>query len=176
MSKKKHIVLVGMPGSGKSSTGFILAKLMWRPFVDTDYYIIKKQKKTIAELFAEQGEDSFRKMEKQVLAEIIANSPSVIATGGGLPCFHGNMDVINEFAVSVYLEASPEKLLERLKNGKKRPLLTGKTPEELANYLNTSLQQRKPYYEKANITVQAHEVTTTQLAMNLFDLIKSLEH
>jgi shikimate kinase len=171
MDKNKHVILVGMPGSGKSSVGFILAKLMWRPFVDTDYYIIKREKKSIAEIFDEQGEDCFRKLERQTLLEIIESRLSVIATGGGMPCFYDNMDVMNEFAVTVYLEVTPEKLFEHLKNNKKRPLVKDKTPEELMNYINTSLEQRKQYYEKAKITVQVYDITPTQLAMNLYKMI-----
>jgi shikimate kinase len=168
---KKHVILVGMPGSGKSSLGFILAKLMWRPFIDTDYYIIKREKKTIAEIFAEQGEDNFRKLEKQVLTEIIESTPAVISTGGGMPCFYDNMDVMNEFAVTVYLEMTSEKLFEYLKNDKKRPLVKGKTPEELMNYINITLGERKQYYEKASITMEAHNITSVQLAMNLYKII-----
>ncbi|MDR2286287.1 MAG: AAA family ATPase [Prevotellaceae bacterium] len=171
MDKNKHVILVGMPGSGKSSLGFILAKLMKRPFVDTDYYIIKREKKSIAEIFDEQGEDNFRKLERQTLLKIIRHNPSVISTGGGMPCFYDNMDVMNEFAVTVYLEVTPEILFEHLKNNKKRPLVRDKTPEDLMDYINTSLEQRKQYYEKACISVQAYDITPTQLAMNLYKMI-----
>jgi shikimate kinase len=171
MDKKKHIILVGMPGSGKSSLGFILAKLMWRPFIDTDYYIIKKEKKSIAEIFNEQGEDNFRKLEKQVLLEIIENEPAVISVGGGMPCFYDNMNVMNEFAITVYLEMAAETLFEHLKNDKKRPLVKGKTSEELMEYINTSLEQRKQYYEKAAITLSAGDITSLQLAINLYKII-----
>jgi shikimate kinase len=171
MNKKKHVILTGMPGSGKSSLGFILSKLMWIPFIDTDYYIIKKEKKSIADIFAGQGEDNFRKLEKQVLAEIIENEPSVISTGGGMPCFFDNMDIMNEFAITIYLEVTSENLFEHLKNDKKRPLVKGKTAEELMDYINTSMTQRKPYYEKADITVPAYGGTPVQLAMDLYKVI-----
>jgi shikimate kinase len=174
MNNKKHIILIGMPGSGKSSLGFCLAKLMRRPYIDTDHYIIVKEKKTIAQIFSEQGEDYFRNQEKQVLSKIIENKPSVISTGGGMPCFYDNMDVMNKTAITVYLKTSSEKLFEYLKNDKKRPLLKGKTNEELMDYINTSLQQRKPYYEKADITIQAHEKTSMQLATELCDIVNDL--
>jgi shikimate kinase len=173
MNNKKHVILMGMPGSGKSSVGFILSKLMRLPFVDTDYYIIKKEKKTIQDIFAKQGEDIFRELEKQVLLEIVENKPSVISTGGGMPCFFNNIDVMNESAVTVYLEVSPEQLFEHLKNDKKRPLVKGKTSEELMDYINTSLGQRKPFYEKADITIQVGDDTPLNLAI---DLHKSLDN
>jgi shikimate kinase len=160
-----------MPGSGKSSLGFTLSKLMKLPFVDTDYYIIKKEKKTISGIFAEQGEDNFRKLEKQALLEIVENPSSVISTGGGMPCFFDNIDIMNEFAVTVYLEVTPGKLFEHLKNDRKRPLVKGKTAEELMDYINTSMSQRKPYYEKADVTIQAYDNTPVQLAMDLYKIV-----
>ncbi|MDR2008925.1 MAG: shikimate kinase [Bacteroidales bacterium] len=167
MNRKKHVILVGMPGSGKSNMGFFLSKLMRMPFIDTDYYITVKEQKSIAKIFAEHGEDCFRKIEQQILLEIIEKDPSVIATGGGMPCFYNNMDIMNEFAVTVYLELTPEKLFEHLKTDTKRPLLKGKTGEELTDYINISLEQRKSFYEKADITIQAYDKTPAQLATEL---------
>jgi shikimate kinase len=175
IDKKRHVILIGMPGSGKSSLGFILSQLMRLPFIDTDYYIAKKEQKTIADIFAEQGEDNFRELEKQVLHEIIENYPSVISTGGGMPCFFNNMDIMNESAITVYLEGTPEKLFEHLKNDKKRPLVRGKTAEELMNYINTSLTERKPYYEKADITIQAYKRTPVQLATDLYQYLSDIK-
>jgi shikimate kinase len=167
MDNKKHVILVGMPGSGKSSLGFLLAKQMRRPYIDTDHYIVATEKKSIDQIFAEQGEDCFRNLEKQVLSKIVANKPSVISTGGGMPCFYDNMDVMNKNAITVYLEASSEKLFEYLKYDKKRPLLKGKSNEELMDYINTLLKQRTYFYEKADITIQAHEKPSAQLATEL---------
>jgi shikimate kinase len=95
----------------------------------------------------------------------------VISTGGGMPCFYDNMDVMNKTAITIYLETSSETLFKYLKNDKKRPLLKGKTDEELMDYINTLLQQRSPYYEKAYITIQSHEKTSMQLAVKLRDII-----
>ncbi|MDR0725735.1 MAG: AAA family ATPase [Prevotellaceae bacterium] len=172
--KKKHVILMGMPGSGKSSLGFVLSKLMRLPFVDTDYYIIKKEQKSVSDIFAMHGEDYFRKLEKQILLEIVENEPSVISTGGGMPCFFDNMDIMNEFAVTVYLEVAPEQLFEHLKNDKKRPLVKDRTTEELMDYINTSLMQRKSYYEKADIRIRADNNTPVQLATDLYK--KLIEH
>jgi shikimate kinase len=169
--KKKHVMLIGMPGSGKSSLGFVLAKLMHYPFVDTDYYIITKERKSVSKIFVEHGEDYFRKLEKQILMEIVKNVPSVISTGGGMPCFFDNMAVMNKFAVTVYLEIAFEQLFEHLKNDKKRPLVAGKTEEELMDYINTSLSQRRPYYEKADITIHVDNSTPVELAIELYKQI-----
>jgi shikimate kinase len=175
MNKKKHVIFVGMPGSGKSSLGYILSKLMWRPFIDTDYYIIKKEKKSISNIFAEQGEENFRELEKKILLEIIENAPSIISTGGGMPCFYNNMDIMNEFATTVYLDVSPENLFDHLKNDKNRPLVKGKTAQELMDYIQSTLEQRKLYYEKADIIIQVSNETQIQLATNLYKIIVNNE-
>jgi shikimate kinase len=171
MDKKKHIILIGMPGSGKSSLGFHLSKLMGIPLIDTDNYIIAKEGRSISEIFDGQGEKAFRELEKQALAEIVKKEPSIISTGGGMPCFHDNMDIMNEFAVTVYLEITPEKLFKYLKTDRKRPLVKGKTSEELMLYIRISLENRRHYYEKADITVSALEGTPAQLAIELFNRI-----
>jgi shikimate kinase len=171
MNKKKHIILVGMPGSGKSSLGLCLSKLARRPFIDTDNYISIKEQKSIAGIFTERGEDAFRELESQTLVEIIEKESSVISTGGGMPCFHNNMDIMNEFAITVYLEIAPGKLFEYLKTDRKRPLVKGKTGEELIQYIRTSLENRRCYYEKADITIQGLEGTPAWLAIELFNRI-----
>jgi shikimate kinase len=174
MDRKKHVILVGMPGSGKSSLGFYLSKLMWRPFIDTDYYITVREKKSVAKIFADNGEDYFRELERQVLTEIVEREPAVISTGGGMPCFYNNMDIMNRFAATVYLELPPEKLFEHLKSNAERPLVKGKTGDELMDYINTALNSRKPYYEKACITVQVIDKTLVQLATEVYDRVAGL--
>jgi shikimate kinase len=171
MNNKKHVVLVGMPGSGKSKLGFFLSKLMWMPFVDTDYHISVKEKKSVVRIFEEYGEECFRKMEQQALSEIVERAPSIISTGGGMPCFYNNMDVMNGCAVTVYLEVAPERLFKHLKSGSKRPLVKGKSDKELMDYINVSLEQRKPYYEKADIRLQISGEMPAQLAAELYKRI-----
>jgi len=168
---KKHIILVGMPGSGKSSLGFCLSKLLRLPFIDTDNYILVKEKKSIAQIFREDGEEKFREIEQETLMEILEKEASVISTGGGMPCFNNNMEIMNELAITVYLQVAPEQLAEYLKSDIRRPLVAGKTGEELMQYIHTSLEDRTPYYEKADIKMSAYQGTPIQLAIELFDLI-----
>jgi shikimate kinase len=170
---KRHVILVGMPGSGKSSLGFYLSKLMWRPFIDTDNRIIMKMNKSIAQLFDEQGEDSFRQIEHGILSEVIASQSSVISTGGGMPCFRDNMNIMNGCAVTVYLEVPADKLFEHLRTDTRRPLIKGKTDDDLRTYINTALEQRLPYYTQADITVQSHNKTPVQLAMETYKYISN---
>jgi shikimate kinase len=173
MDNKKHIILVGMPGSGKSSLGFCLSKLIRLPFIDTDSYILVKEKRSISQIFREQGEEKFREIEQETLMEILEKDAAVISTGGGMPCYSNNMDIINELAITVYLKVDPEQLFEYLKSDNRRPLVTGKTGDELMQYIHTTLEDRKSCYEKADITMSAYQGTPTQLAIELLNRISS---
>jgi len=170
---REHVVLVGMPGSGKSTLGFHVSMLLGLPFIDTDNYIVTKMRKSVTSIFQAYGEDKFRQLEQQALEEVLNGIPSVVSTGGGMPCFHNNMDLITQKAISVYLKVEPSALAEYLKNDKKRPLLKDKSPEELLEYIITSMDSRKCYYEKADITINAYEGTPTELAINLVDMLNN---
>ena len=153
---KKHIILVGMPGSGKTTLGTSLSQSLNLPFVDTDALIVARMQKSVTEIFAEQGEAKFRKIERQILEEIIGYEASVIATGGGMPCFADNMNLMNDNAFTIYLDVPPDTLLNILLLDNSRPLLHGKTPDELKSYIHTLLETRKIYYEKADIRINPH--------------------
>ncbi|MDR1895877.1 MAG: shikimate kinase [Prevotellaceae bacterium] len=169
---KNHIILLGMPGSGKSTIGFHLAKLMKIPFIDTDRYIVNKMQKPINDIFNEAGEEAFREMENRTLTEILKKRGHfVISVGGGMPCFHNNMKIMNENAITVYLELSAEDLFQYLKNDKKRPLLSGKSGEELMQYIRATLDVRQTYYEKADIKIHAHDGTPAEFAAKLLNVI-----
>jgi len=151
-----NIVLVGMMGSGKTSIGKKIAKLLSFRFVDTDLYIEELQGKSVPVLFKEKGELWFRDLENKCLKEILSLDNVVISTGGGLPCYHNNMDKINKNARSVYLEANPAFLKSRLINNKyNRPLISSVPDEDLENYLEEMLNYREKYYRKADLFVNA---------------------
>jgi shikimate kinase len=160
-----------MPGSGKSSLGLMLSKLMDLPFIDTDSQIVEKNGKSIVEIFHELGEKSFREFERQMLEEIIEQNDSVISVGGGMPCFLDNMDLMNANAVTVYLKLSSANLFQTLKNDSRRPLLQGKTQDELKEYIRSTLQQRSPYYEKADIHINSRAGSPAKLARLLYETV-----
>lgn len=151
-----RIFLIGMMGSGKTKIGQRLAKALSYKFIDVDAFIEEKKGKTIPLLFEEIGERKFRELEHQSILDLQEYDDIVVSTGGGLPCFHNNMDLINKNGVSVYLQATPSFLKSRLIHNKStRPLIANLPDEELENYLITLLELRKPYYEKANIQLSA---------------------
>src|SRR5690606_15597523 len=125
------IFLVGMLGSGKTTLGKQLAARLNIPFVDMDWEITKKENRSVQEIFAEKGEDYFREVEAAVLRELASSNGSmIIGTGGGAPCFHQGIDVINAAGLSIFLDVSVEELMSRLAKATDRPLLNTKDENE----------------------------------------------
>ena len=148
------IFLTGFMGSGKTTYGKIIAKELNFEFIDMDDYIEEAQGQTIADIFKTKGETEFRVIEKSILHKITGLQNIVVATGGGTPCFFNNMDVINQNGISVYLKGEVEFLFKMLVDGREhRPLLKGKTNEELITFIAEKLASREEYYNKAQLKV-----------------------
>ena len=149
-----RIIIVGYMGSGKTTVGKALSKDLGIPFYDLDWYIESRMRKTVAQIFAERGEEGFRQIEHNMLHEVAEFENVIISCGGGTPCFFDNMDYMNGQGETVYLQASPDVLYNHLKMGKtERPLLKNKTPEEMQVFIAEQLEKREPYYSKAKHTL-----------------------
>lgn len=158
------IFLVGYMGCGKTTLGRKLASRMGYQFVDMDLFIEEKYFKSIPRIFAEEGEEAFRKKEKEALSELSHFTNTVISTGGGAPCFNENMDLMNNSGTTVFIDVPPEMLASRLKHSKEeRPILKGKEKEELLSYIRAALMQRRPFYEKAQYVVEGGGLTVDDL-------------
>ena len=150
-------------GSGKTTVGRALAKEIGLPFYDLDWYIESRMRKKISQIFAERGEEGFRKIECNMLHEVAEFEDVVISCGGGTPCFFDNIDYLNQQAQVVYLRCEPEVLHKHLLMGKgDRPLLKGKTPDELIEYIRQQLELREPYYTKARYTLDVSLMDNTE--------------
>ena len=144
---KGLIFLVGMPGSGKSTIGRLMANQLQIPFVDLDAEIEALASKSVSSIFEEQGEKQFRKLEAHALTNVIAEySSGVIATGGGTPIFHDGMKLMNAHGTTIYLEVSLDELIKRNQMANHRPLLADDMDESL-KVLN---KQRRPTYLQAS--------------------------
>ena len=156
----KKIVLVGMPGSGKSTLGKVLAeKLNWK-FFDLDDLIEKAAGIPIATIFPTHGEGYFRDLESSVLENVLIKDEGfVLATGGGAPCYNENMDLINQNSVSVYLDVPLNNILDRLTNTELaiRPLFSGLDTYQITLKLKDMHSQRSPFYEKAKIKLRGED-------------------
>jgi shikimate kinase len=150
----KRIILIGYMGSGKTTVGRALAKELDLPFYDLDWYIESRMRKKISQIFAERGEEGFRLIERNMLHEVAEFEDVVVSCGGGTPCFFDNIDYLNQQAQVIYLRCTPEVLHQHLLMGRgDRPLLKGKTPEELIDYIREQLAYREQFYQKARYSL-----------------------
>lgn len=157
-------------GCGKSTMGRALASELNLTFIDLDSFLEEKYFRTIPQIFAEEGEDAFRKKERKVLEEVCGFDDVILATGGGAPCFFDNMELMNESGFCVFLDVDISSLVNRLIHAKtERPLIKGKSPEELYVFIEGLLAKRRPFYEKARYILKGSEITSAQVVDLLGD-------
>lgn len=162
------IFLIGLSGSGKTTLGKLLADDLHIPFVDMDWEIEKKEKRSIKEIFSQQGEDHFRQLESEVLREwAVSEQNFVMGTGGGAPCFYNGIEVINQSGLSIFLDVPVEELKLRLVEATDRPLLNAADEKEKENRLNALRASRLPIYTKAHITVENPTLEKLRSALRL---------
>jgi shikimate kinase len=142
---KNNIILIGYMGCGKSTLGKKLSFRERIALLDTDKMIEQRKKKTVSEIFASDGEESFRRMETECLKEILRYTERyVIAVGGGLPLKEQNQRLLKKLGTVLYLRAEADTIYGRLKNDTTRPLLQGENPQEK---IKVMLENRGPVYE-----------------------------
>lgn len=170
-----RIILLGYMGAGKTTVGKALAASLGVPFYDLDWFITTRYRRSVPEIFAERGEAGFRELEKRMLHEAAEFEDIVLSCGGGTPCFFNNMEYMNSLADTIYLKATPEVLAMHLRMGKgKRPLLEGKSPEELEDYIREMLVTREPFYSKAKYTLDVSLLDTAVKIQESVKLIKEM--
>ena len=159
------IFLIGFMGSGKTTLGHPLAKRLGYDFIDLDKAIEAGERCTVGEIFASRGEAEFRLLERKYLQDVITRGGNVVvSTGGGTPCFHANIELMNANGVTVYLKLAPGMLAARLASAKVcRPLLAGKSVAEMEEYIVETLAVREEYYQQANVVVANPSRDVTKL-------------
>lgn len=144
----KHLMLVGLPGAGKSAVGAAVAELLRMPFVDSDVLIVRRMQMPVDRIFAVHGEAEFRRMEREIVAEALAGEPAVIAPGGGWAAQDGSLATARAAgAMLLYLRTPPQLAADRIAHGEPRPLVAGPNPDERMREL---LQEREPFYTQAD--------------------------
>lgn len=159
-----RIFLIGFMGCGKSTLGRKLAAALDLSFIDLDTFLEEKYFRTIPQIFKEEGEESFRLKEHSVLREVSRFDDVIVATGGGAPCFHGNMDLMNEAGYCIFLDVDTEALVNRLLHARvERPLIKGKSREELTGFIDEMMHKRRPFYEQAKHILKGSEIHPQQV-------------
>lgn len=167
-----RIFLIGFMGAGKTHWGKQVANRMGLPFFDLDELIVAHENKSIADIFAANGEEYFRLLEKQLLEELAEKEDSmIISCGGGTPCFFNNIDFMKRYGIVVWLNTHVEVILQRLlKERVHRPLLKDIQDEDLRSHIIRKLNERRMYYEQADVIIDKED----SISMN--DFIQTVLH
>ena len=176
------IYLVGYMGAGKTTAGRLLAEKLGWHFVDLDDAFKEIHGMTTADYIRAYGLEDFRVKEKYVLEDLADQVPIekvIYATGGGYPCWEDNMECLRELGTSIYLRWSPEHLAKRLSltDLSDRPVLQGRTEDELLAFIAPQLEAREPFYQKANHVLDVEicdEQSDERIAEELYEFLKEL--
>ena len=167
-----NLALIGFMGTGKTSVGRLAAEQLHFDYLDTDEMIQSRTGRTITDIFEKDGEPAFRKLEQQLVSELAARKRTVISTGGGLPTNPLNLASLKTHSLIVCLWASPEKILERVRNQTHRPLLcdpnTGLKIREL-------LAARDPFYRQADVLINTDLRSVREAAQQVVHQFKSAQ-
>jgi shikimate kinase len=158
------VYLIGFMGSGKSTAGRKIASALNWDFIDLDKEIERSTGRLIHEIFADEGEEYFRKTESNILMSLSSLSNTVVSCGGGTPCYKTNMDFMLGNGLTVYLKMEAEQLKSRLVNSQSiRPLIQNVDKEDLVSYIKNSLDEREKWYNRAEVVVNGMDLDIDSL-------------
>lgn len=169
------IVLVGYMGSGKSTVGKLLAKELGYSFLDLDEVLENRMESSISDIFKSKGEVFFRKKEHQLLKDVLSEESNfVLSTGGGTPCYSGNMDSMLQLADAViYLKVPIPGLVKRLiKEKEQRPLIRNINDDDLPEFIGKHLFERNNYYLKADHIIDCDDRDPMQVVQEIAGLLR----
>jgi shikimate kinase len=163
-----NIYLVGYMGSGKSTVGKRLARLLNKEHLDLDDYFEEAYKISVINFFNKYDEAAFRKIETELLYQTESLTNHIISTGGGTPCFNQNMNWINAHGLSVYIQMHQRSLFDRLKHARRpRPRTSNLNDDELNERINTDMLVREPFYLQAHICTKGESIDIEKLAVEI---------
>lgn len=155
MENYKRYILVGFMGAGKTFLGKQLAERLQISFLDSDKEIERQTGSTINQIFEKEGEDSFRLKEQNFIKQLKKDQSFVLATGGGLPCYSMNMDILNDLGTTIYLKLDAPTLANRLMdNNQDRPLIEDNQLDHLTLFIKEKLAVREQFYNNAQVILR----------------------
>jgi shikimate kinase len=165
----RHIVLVGLPGSGKSTVGRLVAEALGAPVIDIDGLLVREMGMPVAQIFGMVGEMRFREMERDAVKAAQSGAPGVIVPGGGWAAQPGELEAAKATSLVVYLECQPSTAAKRSQEGEARPLLAGMDPLQR---MRTLLQERESFYFLAHHRVQAENAAAEAVTREVVELAR----
>jgi shikimate kinase len=168
---KQHVVLVGLPGSGKTTVGALVAEKLQAGFVDTDAVIERREGRPITMIFAEKGEAVFRELERKEMETALGNQPAIIAPGGGWAAQPGAVDGAKTRALVIYLHTRPDTAAQRAGPEGTRPMLMG--GESPGDRMRQLIKEREPAYAQAHDKIDTDRKTAAQVAAEVVRLAKT---
>jgi shikimate kinase len=165
----RHIVLVGLPGSGKSTVGKLVAEALGADVIDIDSLLVREMGMPVSQIFGMLGEARFREMERDAVKTAQAREPCVIVPGGGWAAQPGQLEDASSRSLIIYLKCRPDTAIKRSEQGEARPLLAGADPLQRMRVL---LQEREPFYLKAHQQVQGDNPSVEEVAREVADLAR----
>ncbi len=169
-----RIYILGYMGSGKSTLGSTLARELGISWIDTDDEFETRYKIGIPDFFSKYGENAFRELEQKLLADFSKVTDIVISTGGGMPCFFDNMNLMNQTGFTVYLKATPELLISRNEiSARKRPLFQQMKGENFLQNVTQHLKSREPFYEQAKLIMDSSNPDICELKSKILKYFRS---
>jgi shikimate kinase len=166
---RRHIVLVGLPGSGKSTVGQLVAEALPAPLIDIDGLLVRQLGMPVTQIFGMVGEARFRDMERDAVNAAQGGAPGVIVPGGGWAAQPGQLDAAMSTSLVVYLKCMPATASKRSEQSENRPVLAGVDP---AQRMRTLLEEREPYYHRAHHEVDAENHPPPAIAAEIVALAR----
>jgi shikimate kinase len=167
-----HIILVGLPGVGKTTVGKAAARQLGRRFVDFDREIERRAGLDVREIFRLKGEDHFRELEFELTEELSRSSGMVLSPGGGWITQQRSVELLRSAGRIIYLRASPEAVARRLRRVETRPLLAGRDPVVALREL---YERRRALYETADAVLDTERLAKQQLIAKVVELASTLK-
>jgi shikimate kinase len=167
-----HLILVGLPGVGKTTIGRAAARQLARRFLDFDEEIERRAGMSVREIFRLKGEEHFRELEFSLTKELSASGGMVLSPGGGWITQHGSVELLRSAGRIIYLRASPEAVAKRLRRVETRPLLAGRDPVVALRELYA---KRRVLYETADVVLDTERVARQQLIAKLVELASTIK-